>query len=368
MSVTRKTLRQAIDNQLRLIHGNATATRTATGGSTTTLIDTARGEADDFWNNSWVYISDTTDNAAPIGQEALCTDFAAATDTLTFTPAMTAAVGSGDTYELRRYFSATSINGEINNVLEEMQVHFPVLTEDETTVVQTDIYDYTLDSTIQDVQRIDLLHHDVRDTGVATDLHSGAGVVDTDKSWTVNEWAGYEVAIYDGTGAGEYRTISSNTATELMVSVMWDDPPVEGSKYAIKDVSETPTFSRITRFTKVGTTLHLTEGLEDGQRLRITYAPAHAALTTDAATTSIPQVLVVDRAIWRLLTLAPVTLPGEDMQRRAQTVAREKWEASERFIQRNMVQRTGTFRNRGGQSRRTWYSGVSSDIGTREER
>jgi hypothetical protein len=367
MSVTRKTLRQAIDNQLRLIHGNATTTRTATGGSTTTLVDTARGEADDFWNNSWLYIASTTDAAAPQGQEALVTDFAAVTKTFTFTPAMTAAVGNGDTYELRRYFPAVNINQEINNVLEEMQAHFPVITEDETTVIETDIYDYTISATIKHILRIDLLNHDIIAQGTAT-AGAATTLTDSGQSWTTNEWANYELVIYEGTGAGQYRTISSNTATALTVSAAWDTNPDTTSKYKIKDVSETPPFSRLTRFTHVGTTLHITQDIEAGQRLRITYAPAHAALETDAATTSIPQVLVVDRALWRILSMSPITLPNDDMRRVAQNVARERWEASERFIQRNAVQRTSTFRNRGGQDRGTWYTNSSPTIGTREER
>lgn len=367
MSVTRKTLRQALDNQLRLIHGNATATRTATGGTTTTLIDTARGEADDFWNNSWLYVASTTDGLAPQGEEALVTDFSAATDTLTFTPAMTVAPAAGDTYELRHYFSAASINGAINDVLEEMLAHFPLITEDESTVVKSDIYDYTLVAAIADILRIDLLQHDILVSGTAT-AGAATTLTDTAKAWTTNEWAGYEVAVYDGTGAGQYRTIASNTATALTVSVAWATNPSTDSKYKIKDVSVTPSTTRLSYQTTVGTTLHVGEGLEEGQRLRITYAPAHAALTTDAATTSVPQVLVVDRALWRLLTLAPVTLPGDDMVRKAAQVARERWEASERFIQRNPIQRTGTLWNRGGTSRSTWYTGSSRNtIGTRVE-
>lgn len=364
---TRKQLRQAIDVQLRLLHGSATATRTATGGSTTTLVDTARGEADDFWSNSWLFISDTTDDAAPKGEEALVTDFSAATDTLTFTPAMTAAVGSGDTYELRRYFTAAMIHEAINGAIQETQIFFPPITTDETTVVKTDIYEYSLSTTIDDIVRIDLLEHDIDDRGTAT-AGAASTLTDGNKAWTTNEWAGYEVAVYDGTGAGQYRTISSNTATALTVSEAWDTNPDSTSKYVIKDVSTSPNLSRLAMVRYVNNVLYLNQGLEEGQRLRVTYIPLVSDMDDDADTTAIPQTLLVDRALYRLLNLAPSVLPTDDMARRAQAVARECWQRSEEFIRRQGGRRTTrSFWNRGPKTRWTWWQGSSVSIGTRKE-
>jgi len=76
---------------------------TATGGSTTTLADTAKlYEPNDYWIGHHLYI--VTDagglHAAPEAEERPVTDFVQSTATLTVGPAFTAAPVSGDTYEL----------------------------------------------------------------------------------------------------------------------------------------------------------------------------------------------------------------------------------------------------------------------------
>jgi hypothetical protein len=364
---TRKELRQAIDQRLRLIHGSATATRTATGGSTTTLVDTARGEADNFWATYWLFIPTTSDALAPQGEEALVTSFSAVTDTLTFEPAMTAAIGNTDTYELRRYFSAEMIHGAINASIEECLVHFPNLAVDETTVIKTDISEYTLAATIADIQRIDLLHHEVKNQGTAT---AGAALTltDTGKAWTINNYAGYEVAIYDGTGAGQYRTISSNTATALTISVAWTTNPDSTSKYKIKDVTVSPPSGNIAFMRYVNNVLYLNQALEEGQRLRITYAAAHAKLTSDTSTTSIPETLIIDRALYRVLTGASIVLPSDDMARRANQVAQASRDSSQRFINANGGKHASrSLWNRGSTGRKTRWRGSGRSIGTREK-
>ncbi len=60
----------------------------------------------------------------------------------------------------------------------------------------------------------------------AADSNAGqlTKVIDATKAWTVNAWAGCIVKIVQGTGKAEtiqYRTISSNTATELVCTSTW---------------------------------------------------------------------------------------------------------------------------------------------------
>lgn len=54
------------------------------------------------------------------------------------------------------------------------------------------------------------------------------------KNWAVNQWANYQVRITGGTGAGQIRTIASNTATVLTVSAAWTTNPDATSTYAIE--------------------------------------------------------------------------------------------------------------------------------------
>lgn len=74
----------------------ASVSGTADSGSTTTVVDTERTEADtDYWKGSLITFTSGTLN----GQTRLVTAFNAATDTITFAPATTVAVGT-HTYRL----------------------------------------------------------------------------------------------------------------------------------------------------------------------------------------------------------------------------------------------------------------------------
>lgn len=64
--------------------------------------------------------------------------------------------------------------------------------------------------------------------GAATTLTNSA------KSWTANQWANFQVHIVSGTGAGQIRTIASNTGTVLTVSAAWTTNPDATSVYHIE--------------------------------------------------------------------------------------------------------------------------------------
>ena len=78
----------------------------ATGGSTTTLIDTNRdaNEADDVWNEGVAFITESTDNAIPEGQFSKITDYVGGgTSTFTLRDTITAPE-AGDRYGLASDF------------------------------------------------------------------------------------------------------------------------------------------------------------------------------------------------------------------------------------------------------------------------
>lgn len=70
-------------------------TGTADSGTATTMVDAARTEADDVFIGNWILFT----SGAIVNQVRLITEFVAATDTMTFAPAVTAAVGT-ETYEI----------------------------------------------------------------------------------------------------------------------------------------------------------------------------------------------------------------------------------------------------------------------------
>ncbi|HOT98861.1 MAG TPA: hypothetical protein PKZ83_17195 [bacterium] len=87
-------IRQEIGDEVRI-------SGTATGGSKTTLVDTAAlTQADDYWNGRRIYITSTTDGLAPQGESRKVADFVSSTKTATLEMALSAAAEAGDTYQI----------------------------------------------------------------------------------------------------------------------------------------------------------------------------------------------------------------------------------------------------------------------------
>ena len=70
-------------------------------------------------------------------------------------------------------------------------------------------------------------------TGTATSCDAST-LVNSAKTWTVNQWANSQIRITSGTGAGQIRTISSNTGTAITVSANWTTIPDATSQYSIE--------------------------------------------------------------------------------------------------------------------------------------
>lgn len=96
---------------------------------------------------------------------------------------------------------------------------------------------------------------DNADVGISTGGNTNTTLNDTTKSWTTNEWQNKIVAIANGTGEGQTRTVGSNTPTQLTVTTNWTTVPDNTSVYHV-DV-EKKGFSRtsddnVLRYTKGG--------------------------------------------------------------------------------------------------------------------
>jgi RHS repeat-associated protein len=70
-------------------------------------------------------------------------------------------------------------------------------------------------------------------TGQSTGNNAGNSLVDTNRNWIRNQWAGRQVKIVSGTGANQVATITGNTSDTLTVAALWQTVPDTSSVYVI---------------------------------------------------------------------------------------------------------------------------------------
>jgi RHS repeat-associated protein len=77
----------------------------------------------------------------------------------------------------------------------------------------------------------------VTDTGRSSGANTPTTLNDTIKNWAPDQWQHQVVKITAGTGAGQVRTIASNTATQLTVTTDWTTVPDNTSEYVISEIA-----------------------------------------------------------------------------------------------------------------------------------
>jgi hypothetical protein len=128
---------------------------TATGGSTTSLIDTVElTQADDFWNKGtvWVLYDAAGAGAAPQGEFSVISAFTASSDTATLRSTLTAAIATGDKYAIARpRYPLSLLTSKINEVLRQI----PIQKDDISTVtIAADQTEYSLPSDVWDLKQV----------------------------------------------------------------------------------------------------------------------------------------------------------------------------------------------------------------------
>ena len=107
---------------------------------------------------------------------------------------------------------------------------------DETTTASLDLAGHYCPKTLT-IKAMDTSDNNLYDSGTA-DVGGGNNELDdTSKAWDADEWNGGYVYIWQGTGAGQLRSISDTTTTQLIVSVNWTTNPDATSGYTIVMVS-----------------------------------------------------------------------------------------------------------------------------------
>lgn len=94
----------------------------------------------------------------------------------------------------------------------------------------------------------------LRVASTATNLSSSTTIGNTTKTWTVNQYTGSIVEIIRGTGAGQRRYVTSNTATTLTVPT-WQVTPGVTSVFCIYSLATSATATTVTDSTQAYGTL-----------------------------------------------------------------------------------------------------------------
>jgi hypothetical protein len=71
-------------------------------------------------------------------------------------------------------------------------------------------------------------------SGTSTGTNSTTTLNNTGKAWTTNQWTNYQIRLTGGVGAGQVRTVASNTGTAITVSAAWSTTPDATSTYVIE--------------------------------------------------------------------------------------------------------------------------------------
>ncbi len=58
-------------------------------------------------------------------------------------------------------------------------------------------------------------------------------LTDSTRTWTTNQFVGYQAVLLDGTGKGQVRNVTGNTINSITVSPGWTVPPSNTTRYAL---------------------------------------------------------------------------------------------------------------------------------------
>lgn len=133
---------------------------TVDSGSTSTVVDDAREEPDDYFQNtvpvSRVRIVSTVDNQAPVGEERRISDYVHSSGTITISTdkLFTVTPEAGDTYAILSEYEWDELAEAINTVIDDLAERGLIYKVDETVEIQSDTYEYVIPSGFVAIYRL----------------------------------------------------------------------------------------------------------------------------------------------------------------------------------------------------------------------
>jgi hypothetical protein len=298
-------LRRDICRELRMpFFGIFDTNSVLTGTPTTTaLFDSKLVQADDYWNGDWVFIVD----GPAAGDVRRITDFVASTDSILPEYAFSGTPAAGNLYEIHSRWNAYDIRHALNQAIREGWDAFADYSLDETMIVREDVLEYDL--TFAARQLLKVWVETPASTSIIRDTASGGAVTyleDTSLPMVDDQFNGWMISIYKGTGVGQLRTVSDTTAAtkRILVSVNWATAPDATSKYALWNPAEQRVeWVRLTAMRPdvpdFPSKVFFPGTLESflGLRFRFQYEAVLTELTTEASVTAVDANYLMYRAV-----------------------------------------------------------------------
>lgn len=320
MTITLQALRRSIGTRTQQpffdLFGEVA--REATGGSTTTLVDTAGLlQPNDYWNGQTLYNVDT-------GVSRYIADFVQSSKTLTVLEPFPNAIAAGVDYEIWSTFTPATVMSAINAALRDAWPFF-FDTVEARVVIQNNVgTSYSLSGLAVAPRQINAVAIEIMAssvTGQVTTVVAQNRLKDTNRTFVAAD-VGKEIRIYEGTSSGDIRTISSIVDSNTVeVSVNFTATLSTTSKYRMVNVNEqTHGYTTIREWRPNSynnpTAIRLGShpfGLE-GFVMRLTYVAEYPALTVEASTTNAPQEYVELAALARLFSIKLTGAPASEVR------------------------------------------------------
>jgi hypothetical protein len=293
---TLQQLRRAVCKELRMpffrrFSSSSTATSGAAAGL---LVDSALTQDDDFWAGHWAYHVDSQ-------EVRLIKAFLAESDTAIPERDFTS-LSSTDEYEIQSLWNATEIADALNRAIQSANRVYIDTVSDETLILEEDKLAYVISGLTKLPYFISKIWIEGSTSTLRGDVESSTATTLTDAGSFASVTSDWKVSIYNGTGKGQIRAISSSTDDTLTVAA-WDTNPDSTSMYAVWDPTE-----QINDWTLISgyhldspefpSSVYFTENYPSryGMRIRIEYLAVPGELSAETDTTIVPKEYLINKS------------------------------------------------------------------------
>jgi hypothetical protein len=274
------------------------------------IVDASLTQPDDYWKNMWLYIAGDSDSTPNVDNVRLIDHFDASLNKLFLEYPLAGSPSIATQYEIHNIFSTFELHDAINEAIHCGFPEFFDVVTDETLIYKADTLEYDLsglNTAPWIIKAVYLEQPEKSQTGTVT-AFTVTSLSDSTASFSEVS-AGWIISIYDGTGAGQQRVVSSVSGIQINVSVAWTTNPDTTSKYRVWDPNEQyKSWYRIIswdldaeEYPSILYFAHRYVSLY-GARIRIVYAAEPSELSIDSATTVVPKEYVISKAIEILAT------------------------------------------------------------------